>query len=118
MHALCADIRQNGGCLSFFLICHSYNRDFFTECEVKAEAFTRDWLELGGGVHYPRQASSHGLVQKGNPHRFPTLYSAKAWPIAKEEAAFRLSATERLFDRQRRSKGRVRSLPEVYSVFF
>ena len=50
---LYADIWQYGGCLSFGLICHSYNRDFFTGCEVKAEAFTRVWVELGGSVHYP-----------------------------------------------------------------
>ena len=48
---LYADIWQYGGCLSFDLICHSYNRDLFTGCEVKAEAFTQVWDELGGSVH-------------------------------------------------------------------
>ena len=69
---LYADIWQYGGCLSFGLICHGYNRDFFTGCEVKAEASTRVWVELGGSVHHPLvKLLLLRLYELGNPRRYP-----------------------------------------------
>ena len=68
---LYADIWQDGGCRSFGLVCHSYNRDFFTGCEVKTEAFTRVWVDLGGSVHYPPSSFFSWACTKEKPRRFP-----------------------------------------------
>ena len=68
---LYADIWQYGGCLSFGLI--SYNRDFFTGCEVKAEASTRVWVELGGSVHFPLVKLLLLACTKGKPPSIPCL---------------------------------------------